>query len=289
MASARHNRRRRRGRGRFGPRFQLLCAVAVVLALTVGATVFFRVETVVVTGNSRYTQEEIVAVSGIEIEDNLYAMNKFQIQQQIREQLPYISEVSIQRSLPSTILIHVVECQAVAQVMPGQGSAQAPPPATEPDVSAEGGEEAAAEEEQPLEQADEAWLISATGKLLEPAPADSEVLEVTGLTLLMPRAGTMIAVSEEEGVRRTALLGLLDALEAQGMLDQVSSIRLESTQLYMRYLDRFDVKMLLNGDFSHLLWALDTAVADLDQRVGPTCTGTLDLTSEQYQVIYSQS
>ena len=91
MASARHNRRRRRGRGRFGPLFKLLCAAAVVLALTVGATVFFRVETVVVTGNSRYTQEEIVAVSGIEIEDNLYAMNKFQIQQQIREQLPYIS------------------------------------------------------------------------------------------------------------------------------------------------------------------------------------------------------
>ena len=126
-------------------------------------------------------------------------------------------------------------------------------------------------------------------KLISQLAADSEVLEVTGLTLLMPRAGTMIAVSEEEGVRRTALLGLLDALEAQGMLDQVSSIRLESTQLYMRYLDRFDVKMLLNGDFSHLLWALDTAVVDLDQRVGPTCTGTLDLTSEQYQVIYSQS
>ena len=48
MASARNNRRRRRGRGRLGPLFKLLCVLAVVVALTMGATVFFQVETVVV-------------------------------------------------------------------------------------------------------------------------------------------------------------------------------------------------------------------------------------------------
>ena len=89
MAAARNNRRRsRRGRGRFGPLFKLLCAAALVLALTVGATVFFRVETVVVSGNSRYTQEEVVAASGIETGDNLFQMNKYQVAQHIRETLP---------------------------------------------------------------------------------------------------------------------------------------------------------------------------------------------------------
>ena len=285
MASARHNRRRRRGRGRFGPLFKLLCAVAVVLALTVGATVFFRVETVVVSGNSRYTQEEVVAASGIELGDNLYAMNKFHIQQQIREQLPYIAEVSIQRGLPSTILIQVAECRAVARVMPSQASAQTAAP--EGDGAAESGGTDTSEEAAPLEQADEAWLINVSGKLLEAAPADSAELEVTGLTLLMPRAGTMIAVPEGEEARRSALLELLQALEEQGMLEQVSSIKLESTQLQMRYLDRFDVKILLNGDFSYLLQVLAEAVADLDERVGPTCTGTLDLTQEEYPAVYS--
>ena len=150
MASARHNRRRRRGRGRFGPLFKLLCAAAVVLALTVGATVFFRVETVVVTGNSRYTQEEVVAASGIEVGDNLYAMNKFHVQQQIREQLPYVSEVSIQRGLPSTILIQVTESQAAAQVMPSGGDAQ---DASQPEDTGEAGDGGAAGEEQQIGRA----------------------------------------------------------------------------------------------------------------------------------------
>ena len=55
------SRTRRRSRGRFGPLFKLLCLLAVGVALTVGATVFFRVESVVISGNQRYTQEEILA------------------------------------------------------------------------------------------------------------------------------------------------------------------------------------------------------------------------------------
>ena len=50
----------RKNRGRFGPLFKLLCAPAVVIALTIGATVFFQVETIAVTGNSRYTQQEVI-------------------------------------------------------------------------------------------------------------------------------------------------------------------------------------------------------------------------------------
>ena len=57
------SRTRRRNRGRFGPLFKLLCVVAVGVALTVGVTVFFRVEAVEVTGNQRYTDEEIIAAS----------------------------------------------------------------------------------------------------------------------------------------------------------------------------------------------------------------------------------
>ena len=38
------SRTRRRNRGRFGPLFKLMCIIGVVVALTVGATVFFRAE-----------------------------------------------------------------------------------------------------------------------------------------------------------------------------------------------------------------------------------------------------
>ena len=110
------SRTRRRNRGRFGPLFKLLCVLAVIVALTGGATVFFRVETVMVTGSQRYTQEEIIAASGIQVGDNLYGLNKVRIDQNIRTSLPYIGDLTINRALPSTIVITVVEWEATAQV-----------------------------------------------------------------------------------------------------------------------------------------------------------------------------
>ena len=79
MASMRHNRKRKRGRRRFGLLFKLLCGAALVAAATLGATVFFQVETIAVVGNSRYTAQEVIDASGVQIGDNLFQMNKNQI------------------------------------------------------------------------------------------------------------------------------------------------------------------------------------------------------------------
>ena len=45
-------------------------------------------ETIAVSGNNRYTQEEIITASGVQIGDNLFRMNKGEIAQRIRESLP---------------------------------------------------------------------------------------------------------------------------------------------------------------------------------------------------------
>lgn len=123
MPRKNHSRTRRKNRGRFGPLFKLLCALAVVIALTIGATVFFQVETIAVTGNSRYTQQEVIDASGIQIGDNLYRMNKYQIGNQVLRQLPYVEKILIRRSLPSTIVIMVSEWDAVAQILPPEPGA----------------------------------------------------------------------------------------------------------------------------------------------------------------------
>lgn len=91
-----------------------------------GATVFFQVETVAVTGNSRYSQEEIIQATGIQTGDNLFRMNKFQIAHQVLQGLPYVEEITIRRSLPSTIVITVKEWDAVARIeAPGASAAAA--------------------------------------------------------------------------------------------------------------------------------------------------------------------
>ena len=269
MAAARNNHKRRRGRGRFAPLFKLLCALAVVVALTMGATVFFRVEQVQVFGNSRYTAQEVIEVSGIQVGDNLFHMNKYQVAGEIRQRLPYVEGVNIVRDYPSTIVITVTECGAAARVM-----------ATE-----EGS--AVSEEGEVLTVAGEDWLISVSGKLLEPAPADSTAIPVTGITPILPRAGDMLRLPQAETDKHNALLGLLEQLEALEMMGRVSAIHLESTQVRLRYLERFDVKIALTADFNYKLRVLDAAVTETQGKLGEHISGAFDLTQEDYAAVYS--
>lgn len=293
MASARNNRRhRRRGRGRFGPLFKVLCALAVVVALTMGATVFFQVETLAVSGNSRYTEEEIIQATGIQTGDNLFRMNKFQIKQQVLQKLPYVEDLLIRRGLPSTIVIHVTEWDAVAriEVSSNAPAVEAAQEGEEADASADSsaeGDPSGQEESTVDPAAREPWLISVGGKLLEPAPADSKAISVTGLTALMPSAGTQLAVPQEEQPQLDALLALLAELEERGMLDQVSAAELRDTRVVLRYLDRFDVEMPLNGDFGYHLSVLAQVVPQLNEQKGESCTGKLDLTQEKYPAVYT--
>lgn len=309
MARNSRSRKRRRNRGRLGPLFKLLCLLALVVALTAGATVFFRVEVVAVSGNSRYTQEEIVEVSGLKKGDNLYGWNKFKVAQQLRQTLPYIGEVTIRRSLPSTVVITVVEWDAVAKIEPPTADqlaaiqsetseekegthADSSEPAqkdeaedsySEGDTSGEG---TAAGEQEPSAVAQESWLMSVKGKLLEPAPAGSGAISVTGLAALVPQAGTQLAVPQSQQPQLDALLSLLEAMEQAGMTQDFSAIALGSTYMELRYLDRFTIKVDLTADFAYELQVISTVREDIEQKHGPEASGTMDLTQEDYQVVY---
>lgn len=272
------SRTRRRNRGRFGPLFKLMCVIGVIVALTVGATVFFRVETISVSGNQRYTQEDIIAASGIQTGDNLYALNKVRIGRNIRTQLPYVGELSINRVLPSTIVIQVTEWEAVAQVaVPDQAQAAA----AQEELA--GGDPDA----EPAVLAQEPWLINARGKLLEPAPADSRAIPVTGLTPVAPQAGNMLETPESEKTRLEALTALLEALEQEELFSQITSIRLESTQLTVRYLDRFDVRMRVNADFAYSLRLMQAVRRELEAQGDPEIKGSIDLTQKDRDAVFS--
>ena len=321
MASPRNKRKRKRGKGRLGPLFKLLCAGAVAVALTMGATVFFQVETVAVTGNSRYSQEEIIQATGIQTGDNLFRMNKFQIAHQVLQGLPYVEELTIRRALPSTIVITVKEWDAVARVeAPGTSAVvqtvpQAPAEPVQPDSSQAGdsadqsqpelspdqsqaagnqsaagdigGDSSSEDTQEDAKPATQAWLISVGGKLLEPAPADRTAISVTGITPLSPRAGEMLVLSQEEQPKLTALLALLQGLEDHDMLADTASIALGDTHVELRYLDRFTVKLSLVGDMDYKLQALKAAVPEAEKKLGEQTTGTFDLTQESITAVYT--
>ena len=111
MARRRGSARRRR-RGGSGFLYKLLSVLLICGCLVAAITLFFRVDTVVITGEKRYTEAEIREVSGVKDGDNLFLLNKYQVIRNIAEALPYVEleETRVQRKLPDTLLIEIKEC-----------------------------------------------------------------------------------------------------------------------------------------------------------------------------------
>jgi len=237
--------------------------------MTMGATVFFQLEQVVVSGNVRYTAQEVEAASGLMPGDNLFRLNKSGVSSDIRETLPYVEGVNIMRRLPNTIVITVSECDAVAVVEPTR--------LPQEDMVVEEGE-------QLVQASEESWLISIAGKLLETAREDSQAIEVLGLSVLSPREGTPLAVPQSQQEKLDVLKQVLKVLQERESLDRVSQIDLTSSiQVLLRYDERFWVKLPMVCDFSYKINALETVIAQRE----PYEKGTMDLTREEYTVIFS--
>ena len=118
---ARRRKSNRRRRGSFGFLYKLLSVLVICGAIVAALTLFFRVDTVVITGQQRYTEEEIREASGIAEGANLVLFNKYTAANNIVSALPYIEEISINRKLPDTLLIqHSPGGGAGRQRMAGQ-------------------------------------------------------------------------------------------------------------------------------------------------------------------------
>lgn len=121
MARRRHSNRRRR-RGNFGFLYKLLSVLVICAAVVMALTLFFRVDTIEVTGTKRYTEKDVIEASGIQLGDNLFLLNKYEAARSIAEQLPYIDieDIRIRRELPDTLLIDVAECRYTPGGDPGR-------------------------------------------------------------------------------------------------------------------------------------------------------------------------
>lgn len=80
-------------------------SVAVFIALSL--TVLFPVKQIVVSGESRYTYDQIISASGITEENNIFTFSSEKAMQRIRKNLPYIGEMTIERKLPGTVDIKI--------------------------------------------------------------------------------------------------------------------------------------------------------------------------------------
>lgn len=111
-------RQRRRKKILFYIVFALVVAVVgIILSLTV----FFKITTVEVEGQSQYTDSEIVEVSGINAGDNLFLVNKDKVIEHVSESLPFTGDIEVKRSFPNKIVINVTDSEVACAVKYDKG------------------------------------------------------------------------------------------------------------------------------------------------------------------------
>ena len=237
----RHYRRPRRRRSVLG---RLMTFLVICLVLFLGVSVFFRVDEIVVTGETRYSDEEVIAASGIASGDHLFLINAVAAGREIRTRLPYIGQAEIRRQFPNRLEITVSETAPVAK------------------LRFEGGYLILDRDAKIVEHTTQTPLTRLVHLLGLPEP-------------LLPREGEVLNLGEDEADRLRYLRDILAAISTLGIAGDVS--RIDLTELHdpeMIYLnERFTVRLGPNRGLHHkidLLVGIVATIAEDDR-------GTIDL------------
>lgn len=92
--------------------FSMFIVLLVTVFAVLSLTVLFPIKQITAKGSEKYTSEQIVASSGIDIGDNLFISSVKT--DALREKLPYIESVKIKRTLPDSIAITVKDAEPYA-------------------------------------------------------------------------------------------------------------------------------------------------------------------------------
>lgn len=236
----------------------LATVIAVVLAVMFGMSIFFKVATVTVAGNEKYTAWDIREASGIQDGENLLSISEPKISSMIRSNLPYIDKVRVGIKLPDTVKIEVVELDVVYAIEADDGSW---------------------------------WLMRSDGGLVEKTnEADAgQHTKILGVQIAKPEAGQQVSASQpqqtgEDGetVPVTVLaseqlqtaLSIAQFLESSRVIGEAASINVtDMGELELWYGERYQVIL---GDSMELGYKIRSMKSAIDQ-MGDYQSGILDV------------
>ena len=195
---------------------QLTTILAVVLALVLGMSVFFRVEEIYVVGANVYSDWTVREESGINIGENLLTFGRTKASGKIIANLPYVKSARIGIKLPDTVIIEIEEEAVVYSIQDQDGVW---------------------------------WLMNSDGKVVEQTntlTANSHT-QVLGVTLYQPQASELGIATEEASTevdesgqelplmitgaqRLNAALQILQALELNDIVGDAASVDVSQLQ-----------------------------------------------------------
>ncbi len=223
----------------------LATIAAVVAALILGLFVFFKVDTVEVSGNSKYTAEQIVKASGIKKGDYLLSLTRAKVAGSLlTDEYKYIENVRVRVRLPDTVVIEVTEVDTVYSIQDAAGGW---------------------------------WLVSSQGKVLEKTDAATDTV-LRGVKLEIPKEGAqakayedatpstdeqgnVVPVTVTAAQRLQTAMDIASFLESNGIYGSAQYIDVtDINNLVLQYKDKYEVRLGGTADLSYKINCLKSAV-----------------------------
>lgn len=239
---------------------RLATIAAVVIAVMLCLSVFFKVQRIEISGMNKYSAWDIEQASGIQTGDNLLSFGKARASGKIMSSLRYVKSVRIGIKLPDTVKIEVVEVEVTYPIQDSTGKW---------------------------------WLMSSEGKVVDQVTGDSAAgTKITGVKLLNPVLGQMASAWQEEqpgtdeegnvipvtvtaAERLSAALEIATALEFNGIIGKAESVNVENlSDIRMQYDKKFQVILGTKTELPLKIRCLKSAVSQFISTEG----GILDIT-----------
>ncbi|MBQ8834364.1 MAG: FtsQ-type POTRA domain-containing protein [Oscillospiraceae bacterium] len=251
---------------------RLLTVTAIVVAMIVGMSVFFKVETITVAGAETYSAWTIREASGIAEGDGLLTFSRAKANAQIQAKLPYVENSRIGIKLPNTVIIYIEEAEVTYAIKSYDGI----------------------------------WyLMTSSGRVVEQIDnaSASRHTQISGVTIQTPTIGEQAVAMEEVpsetnesgeyvpaaitgALRLSSALQILKALEANDIVGEAASVdvtRLEDIVLW--YGTRYQVEL---GDSSRMEYKI-ACMNDVILEMSEFDSGVLDISFDisENEVIYT--
>ena len=230
---------------------QLVTVTAIVAALVMGMSVFFKVEEVTVTGADVYASWRVQEASGIEVGDNLLSFGQIRAGALIKANLPYVKTVRFGIKLPGTVNIIVEEEDVVYAIKNQEGIW---------------------------------WLMSADGRMVEQTSSAkaANYTKILGVTLDNPiknqqavaveavaatdEAGEIIPVTVTGEQRLSTVLKILKALEANGIVGDAASVDVSRIQdIILWYGSRYQANLGDSSNLEYKIASMNDAILQLSE------------------------
>lgn len=232
----------------------LLAVVVMCVGLVLVFSLFFKINTVAVSGDKVYSDKMVTEKSGIEIGENLFKVSEAKLSQRLSKDLPYIKNVTIERKLPDTIIINVEAAKEVAAVTTKKGFV----------------------------------LLDETGKVLDKNASilKENVAVINNVKLKEYIEGEKVALTDEK--KTEALIKLFEAIKNTDM-QLLTEIDLKNiNDINIKYDDRITFAV---GSLTNIETKLARGLAALEKEneINAYSEGTLDLKTEPYVYFKSGS